>query len=334
MTFATVAFGLLPTYASVGLLAPVLLLLCRLMQGMSASAEVPGAHLLILEHAPSGRRGRTVAINNAAGHLASAAAATVGLVLARLLSVEQLADWGWRLAFLIAAPIGLVGVYVRLRLMDSPAFLALGELARQGRAPLARALSTAKRGMFLVGLWAAITSLGVYVLVGFLPSYLTRAVGLSAVDAFAANLVAVLTLATSALLGGYLADRFPLRRVAIGLMAGFAVVAVPAFLIITEGRTRGAALVGQSLWAMFLGASYTVGTMLSVVLLPVAVRFTAAAVAFNVGVALFGSTAPYMSAWLVTVAHSAIAPGIYVSVAAVGGVVAAIVGLPRRDGPG
>ncbi|HEX8631718.1 MAG TPA: MFS transporter, partial [Catenuloplanes sp.] len=126
MTVATVAFGLLPTYASVGLLAPALLLLCRVLQGLSASAEVPGAQLFILEHAPAGRRGRAVAVNNAAGHLASAAAATVALVLSGLLSADQLAAWGWRLAFLIAAPIGLLGLYVRLRLLDSPAFLALG----------------------------------------------------------------------------------------------------------------------------------------------------------------------------------------------------------------
>ncbi|HLL65799.1 MAG TPA: MFS transporter [Micromonosporaceae bacterium] len=331
MTFATVALGLLPTYASVGLLAPVLLLLCRVLQGISSSAEVPGAHLLILEHAPHAVRGRTVAINNAAGHLASAAAAAVGLVLARLLSPDQLAGWGWRVAFLIAAPIGLVGLYVRIRLLDSPAFLALGDLARQGRAPLSRALRTAKRGMLVIGVWAAVTSLGVYVLVGFLPSHLTRSVGLSAADAFAANLVAVLALASSALLGGYLADRYPLRRVAIGLMAGVAVVAVPGFVIITEGRTLLAAMIGQSLLAIFLGGTYTVGTILGVALVPVAVRFTAVAVAFNLGVSLFGSTAPYVGTWLVAVTQNPIAPGIYLSAAAACGLVAAVVGVPRRE---
>lgn len=332
MTLATVAFGLLPTYAMAGLLAPVLLLLCRVLQGLSASAEVPGAHVLILEHAPPGRRGRAVAVNNAAGHLASAAAATVGLVLARTLSPEQLAGWGWRLAFLLAAPIGLVGVYVRLRLLDSPAFVALGPRAREGRAPLARALGTAKRAMFVVGVWMAVTSLGVYVVVGFLPSYLVRA-GLSPADAFAANLIAVFVLASSALLGGYLVDRFPLRRVAIGVMAGVAVVAVPGLLIVTGGATFTTALIGQSLWALSLGATYTVGTMLSVVLIPVAVRFTATAVALNVGVAMFGSTAPYVSTWLVANTGSPIAPGVYLLATALVGLFTAIFYLPRRPVP-
>jgi MHS family proline/betaine transporter-like MFS transporter len=332
MTVATVAFGLLPTYATVGLLAPVLLLLCRTLQGLSASAEVTGAQLLILEHAPAGRRGRAVAVNNAAGHLASAAAATTGLLLARLLSPEQLAGWGWRLAFLAAAPIGLVGLYVRTRLVDSPAFLALGERAKQGRAPLTQALRTAKRGMLIVGVWTAVTTLGVYLLVGLLPSYLVQTAGLSRTDAFTTNLIAVLTLASSALIGGYLLDRYPLRRVAIVAMAGVAVMAVPGFLIITEGRSFSAALTGQIMWTMFLGATYTTGTMLAVTLFPVAVRFTATALAFNIGIALFGSTAPYVSTWLVSTTHSPIAPGVYLLIAALAGLLSAYFGLPRREG--
>jgi MHS family proline/betaine transporter-like MFS transporter len=185
--------------------------------------------------------------------------------------------------------------------------------------------------MFVLGIWMAVTSLGVYLVVGFLPGYLTQRVGLAPPQAFAANLVAVLTLAASALLGGYLVDRLPLRRVAIGAMVGLAVTAVPGLLIITEGRTLAAALIGQSLWTMFLGAGYTVGTVLAVVLFPVAVRFTATALALNVGIALFGSTAPYVSTWLVATTNSPIAPGFYLLVGAVGGLLTAVFGLRRRE---
>jgi MHS family proline/betaine transporter-like MFS transporter len=94
MTLATVAFGLLPTYAAVGLLAPVLLLLCRMLQGLSVSAELPGGALLLLEHAPINRRGLAVSINTVGAGLGTVAAATVSLVLARLLSPDQLAAWG------------------------------------------------------------------------------------------------------------------------------------------------------------------------------------------------------------------------------------------------
>lgn len=332
MTVATMAFGLLPTYATVGVLAPVLLLVCRIMQGLSVSAEIPGAQLLIMEYAPPGRQGRMVAINNVAGNLGGATAATVGLVLARMLPPEQLAGWGWRAAFLAAAPIGLVGLYVRSRLLDSPAFVALGALARQDRAPLVRALATAKRGMLVLVAWTAASAVGGFLLAGFLPSYLIRVAGLSAVDAYSANLVAILLQAASALAGGYLADRFPLRRVAIAIMAGLAVTAVPGFLLITSSQTLLGALLGQGMWAIFIGATYSVGTVLALRMFPVAIRFTALAVAFSVGITLFGSTAPYVSTWLVAATASPIAPAFYLAAAAVVGLLAVALGLPAYGG--
>jgi MHS family proline/betaine transporter-like MFS transporter len=332
MTLATVAFGLLPTYAVVGLLAPALLLLCRVLQGLSVSAEIPGAMLLVLEHAPANRRGLAVSINNVGAGLGTVAAAAVSLVLARLLSPDQLAAWGWRVAFLIAAPIGIVGLYVRTRLLDSPAFVALGELARQGHPPLARAVSTAKRGMLVLTVWFGAQTIGGYMSV-LMPSYLIRDAGLRPADAYAANLVAVLTSAAFTLLGGYLVDRFPLRRVAIAVMAGAAVTAVPGFLIITTYRTLAAAVIGQVLFAIFLGAVFTVGALLAMTLFPTGIRFTALAVPLNIGTALFGGTAPYVSTWLAATTHSPLAPGFYLLAAAAAGTLAAIFGLRHRDVP-
>jgi MHS family proline/betaine transporter-like MFS transporter len=187
--------------------------------------------------------------------------------------------------------------------------------------------------MAVLGVWMGVVSLGVYLVVGFLPGYLSRAAGLSPVEAYTTNLVAVLALAVSALIGGYLVDICPLRPLAIGLMAGVAVVAVPGILVITGGRSLGTALIGQSLWTMFLGAAYTVGTVLAVTLFPVAIRFTATALALNVGVAALGSTAPYVSTWAVAATGSLIAPGVYLFTAALGGLLAALFVRPHRDGP-
>jgi MHS family proline/betaine transporter-like MFS transporter len=332
MTLATVAFGLLPTYAAVGLLAPVLLLLCRVLQGMSVSAELPGAMLLVLEHTPINRRGLAVSINTAGAGLATVAAATVSLVLARLLSPDQLAAWGWR-AFLIAAPIGIVGFYVRTRLLDSPAFLALGQTARQGRPPLARAVRTAKRGMLVLTVWFAAHSIGGYTLSVLMPSYLIRNAGLPPAEAYAATLVAVLIAVPFTLLGGFLVDQFPLRRMAIAVMAGTAVTAVPGFLIIAAHRTFGGAVIGQVVLAILLGAVYIVGALLAMTLFPTGIRFTALALPLNVGTALFGGTAPYVSTWLAATTHSPLAPGFYLLAAAAIGTLAAIVGLRHRDVP-
>ena len=326
MTVATVALGLLPTYAEVGVLAPVLMLLCRIMQGLSASAELPGAVLLMMEHAPVRRRGLTTAIANVASGLALAAAATVSLVLASLLTRDQLADWGWRVAFLVAAPIGLVGLYVRTRLLDSPAFVALGELARQGRAPIVRALTTAKLGMVVLAVWFGAQTIGGYTLTVAMPAYLIRA-GLTPAEAYAANLVGVLTSTVFALLGGHLVDRFPLRRMAIVVMSGIALTAVPGFLIITQYLGLVGAVIGQTLCSIFLGTAYSVGAVLAMTLFPTGIRFTAFAVPAAIATSLFGSTAPFVTTWLTTVTNSPLAPGFYVLAAAAVGTVAVVAGL-------
>jgi len=311
MTVATVAFSALPTYRQAGLLAPLLLLSCRILQGLSATGELSGAQLLVQEHVPERWRGRAVALNLAAGNLGTGAAAGVGLILARVLTPGELASWGWRVAFLIAAPIGLVGLYARARLLDSPAFAALGPLARHGRAPLAEAMATAKQGMGVLFAWAGACVVCSYMLAGYLPSYLIRVAKLSPADTFTTNVLAILTLATSTLVGGYLVDRFPLHQVATAVMAGVLMTAVPGFLIITHYRTLGAALIGQGMWALFLGAAFVVQAMLSMTLFPVAIRFTATAVPQNLAAALFGGTAPYVSTWLVAVTLTAAAPGFY-----------------------
>jgi MFS transporter, MHS family, proline/betaine transporter len=333
MTVATVAFGFLPTYRSIGVLAPILLLLCRILQGLSASAEIPGAQLLILEHTPTRHRGRAVALNNAAGSLGTAAAASVALVLVKTLSPDQMAGWGWRVAFLLAAPIGLVGVYVRRRLLEPAEFAALDASARRSFVPLSRALRTARSGMTVVALWSAATLLAGYLLGGFLPTYLIRTAHLAPDDAFTATVSTILISTLTMVAGGYLIDRYPLRRLALTVMTGLAVVAVPGLLIIISVQTLGAALIGQGLWALFIGPAYTIGAMISISLFPVAIRFTATAVAVNTGVSLFAGTAPYVSTWLVATTHSPLAPGFYLLVVALAGILAVALGLPKTRTP-
>lgn len=113
-------------------------------------------------------------------------------------------------------------------------------------------------------------------------------------------------------------------------MAGLAAVAVPGFLIATSFRTVGSAMLGQAMWAVFIGAAYTVGSVLSVTLFPAAIRFTATAVALNLGVTVFAGTAPYVATWLVTTTDTPVSVAVYLLVATLGGLLAATFGLPRR----
>jgi len=170
-------------------------------------------------------------------------------------------------------------------------------------------------------------------LVGFLPSYLIHEGRLSPADAFAANGLSIVALGVSTILGGYLVDRHPVRRVAIGVVVGAALAAVPAFLIIERSGTFAGALVGQSLWAIFLGAAGMLGAVLGLVLFPVPIRFTGAALPSNLAVALIGSSAPYASTWLVATTGSPLSPAIYVLVLSAGALLAVVLGMPVHTGP-
>ena len=244
MAGAALAIGLLPTYRSIGVWAPLLLLVCRLLQGFSAGGEIIGANILILEHAAAGRSGRWVSANQAAVQAGPAAAATTSLVLAQALSEAQLASWGWRLPFFAAVPLALVGLYLRLRIPDSPAFQAVE--AERLAFPLGAALRTVKRGMLIYGGWLAMIGLGGYLLIAYMASYLIRVVGMDPAGAFGATLAAVVILAAGAVAGGYLVDRYPPRLVALAAAIGVTLTAVPSFLIVQQGSVV-AAILGQVL---------------------------------------------------------------------------------------
>jgi len=324
MGAATLAIGLLPTYATTGPLAAALLLACRLAQGFSVGGEYVGANILVLEHAPDGRAGRTASINLVAGYLGVAVASATSLLLARTLDPAELAAWGWRLPFLAAGPIALIGLYLRVRIPDSPAF-ADAEPARTSF-PLASALRTTKRGMLIYGGWQMMVSLGGFLLFGYMASYLIRVVGLPPAGAFAAGLVAVLIVAAGAVAGGALVDRFPLRPIALVAAAGIAVTVLPGFLLVRQGGVA-AAVAGQAVWAVFVGIGATVSAVLAVVLFPVHLRYTATAVGYNISTTVIGSTAPYVSAWLVANSGNPIAPAWYLALVALAGLGTALVGL-------
>jgi MHS family proline/betaine transporter-like MFS transporter len=324
MAAATLGIGLLPTYASIGLWAPVLLLGCRLLQGFSVGGEYVGANILIMEQAAAGRSGRRVSANQLASNIGIASAGTTSLLLASTLSEARLESWGWRLPFLVAVPLAAVGLYLRLRIPDSAAFRA-AEVTRL-RFPLGVALRRAWRGMLIYGGWWAMVGLGGFLLLAYMASYLRTVVGLSSTEAFAANLAAVATSAAGAVLGGVLVDRYPPWRVGAACALGLAVTVVPGFLILRQGSVA-AAIVGQAMWAVCIGISTTLGASLAMSQFPVEMRYTATGFAHNVAVTLFGTTAPYVSSRLVQQTGNRLSPAWYLVLMACVGVAVAVLGL-------
>lgn len=327
MSGATVAIGLTPSYESVGLLAPVLLVAWRILQGLSAGGEYAGSGSFIIEYAPSHRRALFGAVNPMSVALGTAAGATVGLVVTQSMNEASLESWGWRIPFILAGPVGLVGLYLRLKIQETPEFEAVREAAAEAvHPPIVRAFQEGLRPMIVVFAWSMVTAVSFYLLGGYMVAYNTEELGLGRVDALTSYIVALLVFAISCPLTGLAADRWGRRPVAIAAAIGLAVAVIPSFHIMGMGGL-GATMLGQGLYGIFAGAIALITPVIMVELFRPEIRYTASALAYNMAFALLGGTAPLVATWLIARTGDPISPAYYVVLFAAVGLVAVLVGL-------
>ncbi|WP_229659869.1 MFS transporter [Tersicoccus solisilvae] len=323
MSVATFCIGLLPTYALVGVLAPLLLLLVRVVQGFSASGEYAGASAFLVEYAPANRRGLYAAVVPASTAAGLLLGSLLAALLTAVLSTQQLSDWGWRLPFLLAAPMGLIGRYIRTRLEDTPAFRHLAEKDHAVKAPARAMFRDHWRTLLLAAGAVLLNAVGFYVILSYMPTYLAEEIGLDATASFLATSIALLTYIGFIFLTGALSDHYGRKRVLVAASVCFVVFTVPAFLLLGTGNFLAILVV-----EVFLGAMLTLndGTLPSFLaeLFPTTVRYSGFAVSFNLSNALFGGTAPFVATWLIAQTHNDLAPGFYLMAAAVISLVAVL----------
>ncbi|MHC5705436.1 MFS transporter [Streptomyces tirandamycinicus] len=289
MTLATTMIGLLPTYATVGAAAPWLLTLLRVLQGLSAGGEFGGAVSLMTEFAPPGRRGLygswqsfTVAL----GLLGGAGAAAL---LATVLSEAALNDWGWRIPFLLTLPLGLVALWLRLRLEETPSFrraeAADSATPPPGRGEVARAIVL---GATRIMGWAAAG----YTFLVVLPSYLQSALGASFREALLATVLANLGFAASIIPAGLLSDRLGRRTV---MLAGAGLVVLLALPLIDLLQDTGAPAAAKGAAVLVAGAVVGLmagpGPAMLAEMFPTRVRCTGLGVAYALSNAVFSGCA-------------------------------------------
>ncbi|MDF3297305.1 glycine betaine/L-proline transporter ProP [Streptomyces tropicalis] len=318
MAVGTFAIGLIPSYATIGVGAPVLLLLARLVQGFSTGGEYAGATTFIAEYAPDKKRGflgSWLEFGTLAGYVGGAGLVTL---MTALLSTHDLVSWGWRIPFLIAGPMGIIGLYLRMRLEETPAFAAEVEKAETNRPKVAlrEMVSGQWKALALCMALVLIYNVTDYMLLSYMPSYLTSELKYDETHGLLVVLGVMVLMMIVQPFAGMLSDRIGLRpMIGVGC-AGFLVLSVPALLLIRQGSLLAVALGMGALGLLLVCFTAAMPAALPA-LFPTRVRYGSLSIGFNVSVSLFGGTTPLVVTALIGATGNMMMPAYYMMAASV-----------------
>jgi len=313
---ATTSIGLMPTYQSIGIAAPILLTIARLVQGISVGGEYGGATSFIAEYAPANRRGFYTGWQTFTIGLALLVGGGVASIITTVLTTEQLHSWGWRLPFLAGVPLGLVGLYLRLKLEETPHFTSVKAHDTVEKAPLLAGLRKEWRAILIgMGLISA-PSACIYIFYIYMPTYLARVLEFSLADAQRANLFGLvfycLLLPPFALLSD-IVGRKPLMLFSA---LAIAVVTYPAFHLL-DANNFSQTVLGLCLMSLAFAPHSATALCAMSEIMPTKMRYTGLSISLNIPVTLLGGTAPFLATYLVSRTGNPLSPSWIVVGAAV-----------------
>ena len=321
MGIATFALGAIPDHATIGIWAPVLLVTVRLAQGFSAGGEVIGSATYVVESSTPGRRGLYSSATPLGAVFAVALAPiVVGLCIA-IVGAQQMGEWGWRIPFLLAIPLTVICLVFRLRIQDSPEYLTLVRQHEVVKAPLREVLSYHWRSVIAVAVLAISIFFVSYTLTAYVPTFLSSTVGLPPGTVYWLTATAVVLAAPTVILSGLAVDRFGRRKVLIASLVICTVLIYPGMTVMT-GAGSSTLGVGIAYWLLLCTAFAANPPAYQAFcdLFPARIRYTGAAVGFNIGNVIGGGFGPYFSAQLIQWTRNPQSPALLVAFAAFVGV--------------
>lgn len=299
MGVAATLTGLLPGYAQIGVLAPILLVLLRMLQGFSTGGEIGGAAAYIHEWAAPNRRSLFVSLIPSVAQLGKGLAAGLAALAAAMMPAADLAAWGWRIPFLLALPLGILCLVMRLKVEDSPEFQAINKTTEgTSKAPFKEVLTKYPKALAKVTSISLVQNLGTYIGTVFVAVYFSEVLGFTKGEASTIVLLAVLFAALLIPMAGQLGSRIGSKKVLLWSYVAYVAITIPSFAMMNQGSFVLALLgLGMGIIPYALCQAGTYGAMLE--FYPTRVRHTGVAFGHSVGAVIGGGAGPYLATFLI-----------------------------------
>lgn len=316
MAATTFAIGLLPSAAEAGIVAPVLLVALRLFQGLASGGEWAGSASYIIEYAPENRRGLF-----GSWHIAGVAggiligSAVVGMLNA-CMTKEGILDWGWRIPFFLGIIVGIVGIVMRWKIADTPAFVDAKRRGDIVRTPLRTAIRTNWRAMLKVFGLTVNQAIGSYLVLTYMPTYYISVLKMEPAKALMIGSIGLVLFIIALPLMGRLSDQYGRKPFLLTGCIAFLVLSIPLFMMMKSAQWESV-LAAQCMLILILASFCAPMTAAFAELFPTSIRYTGVSVSYNIAQTIFGGFAPFIAQWLIKMTGNSLAPTFYLMAGAV-----------------
>lgn len=308
MSASTLALGLLPTSDQIGIWAPILLLIVRMAQSFSTGGEYSGAMTYIVESSPDKKRGKFTSGLEMGTMIGNALAAITVATLLYFLSKNQIETWGWRIPFLLAAPFGLIVVYLRFKLDETPSFKNKIETPENN---ILKAFKDYKKEAALMAVGVIFLNVNNFMFLTYLPSFLKSNIGMDAQYSTILNAIALILMLPFIFMFGVLSDKYNNKRVLLIGLFSFVCFSIPAFLLMNANHHFLTVFLGVMLLAIMLSIFNGVMPSTLPAITHTNVRMKFLSIIYNLGTAIFGGITPFILAILGNLKGGSLAPAFY-----------------------